>query len=284
MRCIKRGGAAPPAAQAVSHTAWRAWSMPWSPLPLSFAAGPGRSPAGRAQVWSPRLPSTAPCSVKAKGLWSSTPWAKFPDPIGPRSGSTRHPVRCSEVVSWTTRTVLCSKHCWAVSLVRPCGKAAGCTRGLARKRETPLACPQRPAACGMASLGRSANVSQMEAKRAERRVSGNTVPAATRAAQSVCVCIEHPLLGIKVCCQRLLSYYLLSASWAVPTSSQKLWVMLRLAVGGAGVLMGLFVVCWCAVQSLHLPDMTAVFYGHGASPPTPVLWMNLVRGGGIVYI
>src|SRR5881296_1694968 len=63
----------------------------------------------------------------------------------------------------------------------------------------------------MASLGRSANVSQMEAKRAERRVSGNTVPAATRAAQSVCVCREHPLLGIKVCCQRLLSYYLLSA-------------------------------------------------------------------------
>ncbi len=58
----------------------------------------------------------------------------------------------------------------------------------------------------------------------------------------------------------------------------------RLAVGGAGVLMGLFVVCWLAVQTLHLPDMTAVFYGHGASPPTPVLWMNLVRGGGIVYI
>src|SRR5712691_482637 len=78
----------------------------------------------------------------------------------------------------------------------------------------------------MASLGRSANVSNMEAKRAGRRVSGKTVPAATRAAQSVCVCIEPPLLGIKVCCQRLLSYYLLSASWAVPTSSQKLWVML----------------------------------------------------------
>src|SRR6267378_5017240 len=78
----------------------------------------------------------------------------------------------------------------------------------------------------MASLGRSANVSNMEAKRAGRRLSGKTVPAATRAAQSVCVCIEHPLLGIKVCCQRLLSYYLLSALWAVPTSSQKLWVML----------------------------------------------------------
>jgi hypothetical protein len=58
----------------------------------------------------------------------------------------------------------------------------------------------------------------------------------------------------------------------------------RLAVGGAGVLLGLFVVCWLAVQRLHLPDMTAVFYGHEASPPTPVLWMNLARGGGIVYI
>jgi hypothetical protein len=58
----------------------------------------------------------------------------------------------------------------------------------------------------------------------------------------------------------------------------------RLAVGGAGVLMGLFVVCWLAVQAERLPDMTAVFYGHGASPPTPVFWMNLVRGGGIVYI
>ena len=55
----------------------------------------------------------------------------------------------------------------------------------------------------------------------------------------------------------------------------------RLAVGGAGVLMGLFVVCWLAVQALHLPDMTAVFYGHGASPPTPVLWMNLVRGAAL---
>src|SRR5437870_11650381 len=80
----------------------------------------------------------------------------------------------------------------------------------------------------MASLGRSANVSNMEAKRAGRRLSGKTVPAATRAAQRECVCIEHPLLGIKVCCQRLLSYYLLSASWAVPTSSQKVWVMLSI--------------------------------------------------------
>src|SRR5882672_11062542 len=58
----------------------------------------------------------------------------------------------------------------------------------------------------------------------------------------------------------------------------------RLAVGGAGVLMGLFVVCWLAVRALDLPDMTAVFYGHAAYPPTPVLWMNLTRGGGIVYI
>jgi hypothetical protein len=58
----------------------------------------------------------------------------------------------------------------------------------------------------------------------------------------------------------------------------------RLAVGGTGVLLGLFVVCWLAVQTLHLPEMTTVFYGHWAHPPTPVLWMNLVRGGGIVYI
>lgn len=58
----------------------------------------------------------------------------------------------------------------------------------------------------------------------------------------------------------------------------------RVAVGGAGVLLGLFMVCWLTVQALRLPDMTAVFYGHGAFPPTPVLWMNLVRGGGIVYI
>src|SRR5882724_7963791 len=94
----------------------------------------------------------------------------------------------------------------------------------------------------MASLGRSANVSNMEAKRAGRRLSGKTVPAATRAAQSVCVCIEHPLLGIKVCCQRLLSYYLLSASWAVPTSSQKLWVMLRPSGGRQGCQLGLRIV------------------------------------------
>jgi hypothetical protein len=58
----------------------------------------------------------------------------------------------------------------------------------------------------------------------------------------------------------------------------------RLAVGGAGVLLGLFVGCWRAVQTRHLPGMPPVFYGHGSSPPPPVLWMNLVRGGGIVYI
>src|SRR5712691_9405404 len=90
--------------------------MPWSHLSLSLASGPEVLPTGRAQIWSPRTPSTAPCSVKAKVLWSSTPWAKLPDPIGPNSGSTRHPVRFSEVVSWTTRTVDWSKHCRAVSL------------------------------------------------------------------------------------------------------------------------------------------------------------------------
>src|SRR5437588_2007353 len=109
--------------------------------------------------------------------------------------------------------------------MRPCCKAADCTRGLARKREIPLACPQLPAACGIASLGRSANVSKMEAKRAERRLSGKTVPAATRAAQSVCVCIEPPSLGIKACCQRLLSYYLLSAICLVGRSHQLTEVM-----------------------------------------------------------
>src|SRR6266478_8631585 len=44
----------------------------------------------------------------------------------------------------------------------------------------------------MASLGRSANVSKMQAKRAASRLSGKTVPAATRAAHRVCVCIEPP--------------------------------------------------------------------------------------------
>src|SRR6184192_2962393 len=65
----------------------------------------------------------------------------------------------------------------------------------------------------------------MEAKRAERRLSGKTVPAATRAAQSVCVCIEPPSLGIKACCQRLLSYYLLSAICLVGRSHQLTEVM-----------------------------------------------------------
>ena len=108
--------------------------MPWSHVPLSLASGPGRLPAGRAQVSEPQDPEHRALLVKAKVLWSSTPWAKFPDPIGPSSGSTRHPVRFSEVVSCTTSTVVWSKHCRAVSLVRPCCKAAGSTRGLARKR------------------------------------------------------------------------------------------------------------------------------------------------------
>ena len=58
----------------------------------------------------------------------------------------------------------------------------------------------------------------------------------------------------------------------------------QLMVSGVVGLMGLFVVCWRTVHTLGLPDMAAVFYGHGASPPTPVLWMNVVRGSGIVYI
>src|SRR6266516_360164 len=66
----------------------------------------------------------------------------------------------------------------------------------------------------------------MQAKRAGRRLSGNTVPAATRAAQSVCVCIEPPPRDFKTGCQLLLSYYPLPAPWAAPTSSQKLCVML----------------------------------------------------------
>src|SRR5207245_9440856 len=44
-------------------------------------------------------------------------------------------------------------------------------------------------------------------KRAGSRLSGKTVPAATRAAQSVCVCIARPPRGIKACCPLLLSYY-----------------------------------------------------------------------------
>src|SRR5262245_54854633 len=63
----------------------------------------------------------------------------------------------------------------------------------------------------MASLGRSANVSKTQAKRAESRLSGKTVPAATRAAQSVCVCIARPSRGLQPCCLLLLSYYPLRA-------------------------------------------------------------------------
>src|SRR2546428_4985641 len=59
----------------------------------------------------------------------------------------------------------------------------------------------------MASLGRSANVAKIPAKRAESRLSGKTVPAATRAAQSVCVCIARPPRGLTACCPLLLSYY-----------------------------------------------------------------------------
>src|SRR3989442_3165338 len=86
----------------------------------------------------------------------------------------------------------------------------------------------------MASLGRSANVSKMQAKRARSRLSGKTVPAATRAAHRVCVCIERPPLGIKACCHLLLSYYPLPAllSTTCPSglsrSSRKLWVMVSL--------------------------------------------------------
>src|SRR6266516_7107183 len=77
----------------------------------------------------------------------------------------------------------------------------------------------------------------MQAKRPGRRLSGNTVPAATRAAQSVCVCIEPPPRDFKTGCQLLLSYYPLPAPWAAPTSSQKLWVMLRWGLeGGEAVL------------------------------------------------
>jgi hypothetical protein len=58
----------------------------------------------------------------------------------------------------------------------------------------------------------------------------------------------------------------------------------RLVVSGSAVVMGLFVVLWRQVQALDLPDMAAVFYGHHARPPTPVLWMNMARGSGVVYI
>ena len=58
----------------------------------------------------------------------------------------------------------------------------------------------------------------------------------------------------------------------------------QLALGGAGVLTVLFVVLWWHVRTLPLPDMAAVFYGIRAGRPTPVFWMNVVMGAGIVYL
>jgi hypothetical protein len=58
----------------------------------------------------------------------------------------------------------------------------------------------------------------------------------------------------------------------------------HLALGGAGVLTVLFVVCWWYVRMLPLPDLAAIFYGIRAGRPTPVLWMNVVMGAGIVYM
>jgi hypothetical protein len=58
----------------------------------------------------------------------------------------------------------------------------------------------------------------------------------------------------------------------------------HLALGGAGVLTALFVVLWWYVRTLPLPDMAALFYGIRAGHPTPMLWMNVVMGAGIVYL
>jgi hypothetical protein len=58
----------------------------------------------------------------------------------------------------------------------------------------------------------------------------------------------------------------------------------QLAAGGAGALTVLFVVCWWYVRTLPLPDIAALFYGIRAGRPTPVLWMNVVMGAGIVYL
>jgi len=58
----------------------------------------------------------------------------------------------------------------------------------------------------------------------------------------------------------------------------------QLAVGGAGVLTVLFVVCWWHVRTLPVPDRAALFYGMRAGRPTAVLWMNVVMGTGIVYL
>lgn len=58
----------------------------------------------------------------------------------------------------------------------------------------------------------------------------------------------------------------------------------QLAIGGSGLLTALFVMLWLYVHTLHLPDLAAVFYGLRAGHPSPVLWMNVVMGLGIVYI
>jgi len=183
-------------------------------LHSTFAAGPGGPPTGPRPGLEPRHRDRALLG-QAKVLWSSTPWAKFPDPIGPSSGSTRHPVKIQRGVSWTTRTVLCSKHCRAVSLVRPCCKAAAAHAGWPGSDRPPWPVP---AACGlrMASLGRSAKRFQYGGQAGRKAfVRQNCSRRHPRRAQSVCVCIEHPLLGIKVCCQRLLSLLSTICSWAV---------------------------------------------------------------------
>ncbi len=58
----------------------------------------------------------------------------------------------------------------------------------------------------------------------------------------------------------------------------------QLALGGAGVLTGLFVLCWLWVQTLPLSARATLFYSLRAGHPAPVLWMNVVMGLGIVYI
>ena len=136
------------------------------------------------------------------------------------------------MVSWTTRTVLCSKHCRAVSLVRPCCKAAGCTRGLAGS-DRPLACPQplRGLRDGIASAAPGERFQYGRAKRAGRRLSGRT-GSAPPTPPRVCVHVHRAsLTRYQSCCQRPLLLSTICFSWAVPTSSQKLWVMLRVDLG-----------------------------------------------------
>jgi hypothetical protein len=58
----------------------------------------------------------------------------------------------------------------------------------------------------------------------------------------------------------------------------------QLAMGGAGVLTVLFVICWWDVRTLPVPDMAALFYGIRAGRPTSLLWMNVIMGSGIVYL